>query len=133
MKTEPIQTDEGFIGLDIFLTENQFKTNRYILNFERLYFSSHCGVIPQSWLIIATVLMGVISIFVRCIHNLLGFDCEVQIRHIICLVMINQDCGITIVSLNSFGCSIVECSPSEPHHLLFDDIFCDFMSSSTNS
>jgi hypothetical protein len=29
VKTEPIQTDEGFIGSDIFLTENQSKPNRY--------------------------------------------------------------------------------------------------------
>ena len=29
VKTEPIQTDEGFICSDIFLTENQSKPNRY--------------------------------------------------------------------------------------------------------
>jgi len=29
VKTEPIQTDEDFIGSDIFLTENQSKPNRY--------------------------------------------------------------------------------------------------------
>ena len=32
VKTEPIQTDEGFIGSDIFLTENQSKPNRYTPN-----------------------------------------------------------------------------------------------------
>jgi len=32
MKTEPIQTDESFIGSDIFLTENQSKPNRYTPN-----------------------------------------------------------------------------------------------------
>jgi len=32
VKTEPIQTDEDFIGSDIFLTKNQSKPNRYTPN-----------------------------------------------------------------------------------------------------
>jgi len=31
VKTEPIQTDEGFIGSDIFLTENQSKLYTLII------------------------------------------------------------------------------------------------------
>jgi len=32
VKTEPIQTDEGFIGSDILLTKNQSKPNCYTPN-----------------------------------------------------------------------------------------------------